>query len=166
MSARLATIVLDLTRAWTRLYTFQLPDDMRNARRAEIESDVWEWRHDAEARGHGQPTATQLLVRLICGVPDDLSWRIEHAPIRRGTALGMTAASLSVLFASVWLLASANDAGMPTPPAPPTLHMEAFLTPPPPPPPPPPQLFDRAPPPLPPPRDDGISGSAHQLGRR
>jgi hypothetical protein len=153
MSARLVTIVVGLTRLWTRLYTFRLPDDVRNARRAEIESDVWEWRHDAQAGGQDQPTAAHVLARLICGVPDDLTWRIEHGPLPRGAVWGMMAASLGVLFASVWLLAWMNDPEIPRPPAAPTLHMEAFLAPPPPPPPPPPpRRFGLPPPPPPPPR--------------
>ena len=151
MSVSLVTIAVGLTRLWTRLYTCRLPDDLRNARRAEIESDMWEWRHDAKARGHGQPTAAHVLARLICGVPDDLSWRIEHALIPRGAVWGMTAAGLGVLFASVWVLVWMHDPGMPRPPAAPTLHMEAFLAPPPPPPPPPPR-FGSLPPPPPPPR--------------
>ena len=151
MSVSLVTIAVGLTRLWTRLYTCRLPDDLRNARRAEIESDLWDWRHDVRAGGHDQPTAMRLLARLICGVPDDLSWRIEQVLIPRGAVWGMTAASLGVLFASVWLLAWMNDLEIPRPPAAPTLHMEAFLAPPPPPPP-PPLRFGLPPPPPPPPR--------------
>ena len=39
MSVSLVTIAVGLTRLWTRLYTCRLPDDLRNARRAEIESE-------------------------------------------------------------------------------------------------------------------------------
>ena len=150
MSARLVTMAVGLTSLWTRLYTFRLPDDLRNARRAEVESDVWEWCHDAQARGPGRPTVMHVLARLICGMPDDLSWRIEHALIPRGAVWGMTAAGLGVLCASVWVLAWMNDPEIPRPPAAPTLRMEAFLAPPPPPPPPP--LRFGLPPPPPPPR--------------
>ena len=96
MSVSLVMIAVGLTRLWTRLYTCRLPDDLRNARRAEIESDLWDWRHDVRAGGHDQPTAMRLLARLICGVPDDLSWRIEQVLIPRGAVWGMTAASLGV----------------------------------------------------------------------
>jgi hypothetical protein len=150
MNAFFVTAAVDMTRLWTRLYTSGMPDDVQEARRAEIESDLWEWRHDLDARGRGAPSAGHVVARLVRSVPDDLAWRIEHVMMPRVAVWGMTAAGLAVFVASAWLLAWMSDSGMPQPPAAPTLHMEAFLTPPPPPPPPPPPLGFGLPPPPPP----------------
>jgi hypothetical protein len=72
-----------LTRAWVRLYTRGLDHDRREARRAELESDVWEHVHDADEAGR-PPAAAALEIarRLVGGVPADLTWRLEHR--RRG----------------------------------------------------------------------------------
>ena len=55
-----------LVRAWTRLYTLGVPVDLRDERRAEIESDLWESRQDAEAGGTASP-ALQIVLRLVRG---------------------------------------------------------------------------------------------------
>jgi hypothetical protein len=59
-----------VARSWVRLYTRGIPSDLRDARRAEIESDIWEHRQ-------AEP-AVSLLLRVILGVPADLVWRVEH----------------------------------------------------------------------------------------
>jgi hypothetical protein len=59
------------TRLWARLYTVGLPDDVKNTRRAEVESDVFE----------SQVTSPSFLEGLLClvgGVPDDLVWRASR----------------------------------------------------------------------------------------
>jgi len=43
MMLRLATA---LVRLWTRVFTLGMPDRVREWRRAEIESDLWEQAHD------------------------------------------------------------------------------------------------------------------------
>jgi hypothetical protein len=81
-------------RAWTRVYTCGLPRAERTARRAEIDSDLWELEHDPEAP-HGGWAATQVLARLLIGIPDDLAWRMDvgatahRAPVRALAAAGM-----------------------------------------------------------------------------
>jgi hypothetical protein len=70
-------IAVALVRLWTRLYTWRLPGDVRDARRAEIESDLWEFQHDNE-RVPTVGSAAHLIARVIRGVPDDLSWRADH----------------------------------------------------------------------------------------
>jgi len=151
MNASAVTLAARLTRLWTRVYTFGMPDDVRESRRAEIESDLWEWRHDVGARGRGAPSEAHVLARLVRGVPDDLSWRLEQVVMPRAAVWGMTASGLAVLAASGWLFVWIGDPEVPRPPAAPTLRMEAFLAPPPPPPPPPPRLGLPPPPPPPPP---------------
>ncbi len=61
---------IGLTRRWVGLYTKGLPPEVRDARRAEIESDLWEQGEDGTANG-SQPdeTALQVFVRLLLGVP-------------------------------------------------------------------------------------------------
>ena len=73
-------IVPSLARNWSRAYTFGLPSEIRQARRAEIESDLWEHAHDSEL-GRDAPSplsALHTLIRLLAGAPDDLLWRIEQ----------------------------------------------------------------------------------------
>jgi hypothetical protein len=67
---------LRLARAWVRLYTCGLPVDRRDARRAEITSDVWEHTHDGARNGSGA-VAASVLRRVIAGMPADLAWRVE-----------------------------------------------------------------------------------------
>ena len=80
------TLAIGLTRWWVRLYTRGLPSEMKYARRAEIESDLWEQGEDAIANG-SQPdeTALQVFVRLLLGTPADLTWRLEQRGAGRRT---------------------------------------------------------------------------------
>jgi hypothetical protein len=61
--------------AWTRLYSAGLPDEMRQRRSAEIESDLWEFEHDPN---RPRFAAAHLLLRLLGGIWHDLIWRIEQ----------------------------------------------------------------------------------------
>ncbi len=74
-------IVPSLVRNWARVYTFGLPSEIREARCAEIESDLWEHANDLELGrdAHSPFCALHALIRLLAGVPDDLLWRIEQA---------------------------------------------------------------------------------------
>jgi hypothetical protein len=69
-----------VVRRWVRIYTLGLPEVLRDARRAEIESDLWSQREEADlvARS-GESLATEILFRLALGIPDDIAWRISHA---------------------------------------------------------------------------------------
>ena len=72
-----------IVRAWVRLYTAGLRPGLRDARREEIDADLWEQAHDEETGlRDGPPLATHLLLRMLLGVPDDLMWRLAH--IRTG----------------------------------------------------------------------------------
>ena len=84
-----------LTRWWTRCYTLGLPGEVRDARCAEIESDVWESLHDPEA---GHP---QILSRLAAGVVDDLCWRVTHMPTESRT-MWLTTTAIVLLAAAMW----------------------------------------------------------------
>lgn len=92
MSAPLATA---LTRWWTRLYTVGLPAEVRAARRAEIESDLWESLHDPDIP---QP---HILPRLAAGILDDVSWRAGHLP-DESRAVSLTLAAGCLLLVAMW----------------------------------------------------------------
>ena len=76
-----------LAQTWVALYTRGLPADRRDARRAEISSDLWEQRSDGSRDGSGRVTAS-MLGRVLAGVPADISWRVEERGFaRKGGAM-------------------------------------------------------------------------------
>jgi len=146
MTSPLFALAVSAVRAWTRVYTWRLDPLMRERRRAEVESDLWEFQQDT-AGNRRVPPAVQVIARLVIGVPDDLGWRAEHfvveaSPARRVAAVAATAAALVV--AALWVFASFQHAEMPRPPENPIAGWNPALMkrlpplPPPPPPPPPP----------------------------
>lgn len=82
MSARDGFVV-----RWTRCYTAGLPEGVRDERRAEIASDVYE--HLAAA-GNLSSSAAQreMLWRTIRGMPDDITWRLREARRMDASAAG------------------------------------------------------------------------------
>ncbi len=63
---------------WVSVYTSGLVPEVRDRRRDEIASDVWEQQEEARAFGEAPTvTARAVLTRVITGVPADLRWRIE-----------------------------------------------------------------------------------------
>jgi hypothetical protein len=153
-----------LVRVWTHLYTGRMEPANRDRRRAEIESDLWEFHEDAR-RGRISPEgiAVHMLARLLAGIPHDLLWRMEYEEeavmIRRPTAW-MTAAAIggAACVAALWIFFAVTSL-VALPPLPDSVHIErVYLRPMPPPPPPPPMPSSlrlpailTAPPPPPPP---------------
>ena len=82
----MSTAIADrLTRRWVRAYTRPLPLPARDARRAEVESDLWEHHNDTLERGLTRPLVTlEIISRLVAGVPADLAWRHAHLRSTRG----------------------------------------------------------------------------------
>lgn len=77
MTALLIRSAASLVRGWTRLCTSRLPASVRERRRAEVESDLWE---SLRNEGGSTPAVVlHLLARLVLGIPDDLGWWIEQA---------------------------------------------------------------------------------------
>lgn len=73
-------LAVALCRTWVRLYTLFLHREVRESRRAELESDLWEHRqHALLADSRPIVTTVELLVRLVIGIPDDLLWRFGPA---------------------------------------------------------------------------------------
>ena len=95
VSVSFPTLPVRLVRRWVLLYTAGLPADVRDARREEIDADLWE--HAREAALMARPTSTlrsQVALRLLLGIAADVAWRIgqigarqqgETATERRGT---------------------------------------------------------------------------------
>jgi hypothetical protein len=96
------TFASRLTRCWVRAYTAQLDPARRDTRRAELASDLWE--HEAEAKRTGLGvirTNTQILRRLLTGMPADLSWR--HLPPDATAVPATTAPPVATMLWPPWL---------------------------------------------------------------
>src|SRR3954466_15289807 len=88
-----------------------MPDRVRDWRRAEIESDLWEQAHDRP------PSAGQLLGRLLRGIPADIMWRIEEEAMHSKTVVVLAASAGIVLGAgAMWLRDTMRVDWLPTPP--------------------------------------------------
>ncbi len=87
MIRKLQDIAPAFARAWLRLYTSGMPADLRDARHADVNTDLWEHQQDAQGDGASPVAiAAEVLLRTLVGVPDDLGWRREAASARRGVA--------------------------------------------------------------------------------
>lgn len=87
-----------LARLWTRVYTAGLDPSLRETRRAEIESDLWESQQDPAGRG-------QILPRLVAGLVDDVLWRVTHVATGTWTSAARLAVICVVLLALwQWLI--------------------------------------------------------------
>src|SRR5437773_460071 len=98
-------IALAVVRFWTTLYTGGMPHALRETRRAEIESDLWESQHDRRPESD-LSVATQVVLRLVRGVPDDLLWRLELMDLRsrrRRTGMWLAATASVLLAATLWV---------------------------------------------------------------
>jgi len=120
-----------LTRVWTRLYTAGMARDVRDRRRAEIESDIWE-----STRQLDRLSAGHILVRVLMGIPDDVSWRCSHEGAAFGVRVILTVVATSMVVAALVFLFSLGRATRLPTPEPVFHHVRALPAPPPPPPPP------------------------------
>jgi uncharacterized membrane protein len=69
-------MVMRLTEAWVRLYTMGLPEEVRKARQDEMKSDIWE--HFQDLMRENKPL-TEIISRLLRGIPADIIWRFNHS---------------------------------------------------------------------------------------
>ena len=137
MTPLLLRISAAAVRAWTRIYTWRLPPSAREARHAEIESDLWASQAD---EGAGPALPMQIIGRLVLGMFDDMRWRVEHVSTdshvaRRTLAFGVGTAAV---LACVWVTLGLSPIEPPPPPVAPDVQWRRTQYPPPPPPPPPP----------------------------
>jgi hypothetical protein len=69
---------------WVAFYTRGLPGEVRDARRAELRSDLFEHRQHASANGHGRLRwSLQVGGRVVRGMADDLWWRFAQQAATR-----------------------------------------------------------------------------------
>jgi hypothetical protein len=132
-----ARVAIAVVRVWTRMYTWRLEPSLRDARRAEIDSDLWECQTDD---GRRIVVAVQIIGRLVFGVIDDLAWRIEHSRdrSRRAQRWVLVTLGISGLTACLWIALATSSVKMPQPPPALTFVARRTYYPVPPPPPPPP----------------------------
>jgi hypothetical protein len=137
-------------RGWTKLYTWNLPEEQRDARRGEIDSDLWESVNDAAAdRGS---LALHIAARLIAGIPDDLGWRRECAATAAAWRWRVALTVIAVAILGLWLVGERTTSAQ-LPDVPESLrisphgvrYIDAPTPPPPPPPPCPPPAFPQPP---------------------
>jgi hypothetical protein len=93
----LTSIASACARAWVRVYTSGMPSDLCQARRAEIESDLWECQQEPRrAPDSGTSVAVDILRRTFTGIPDDIGWRLDTSRERRaGRSLRRTSMAIS-----------------------------------------------------------------------
>jgi hypothetical protein len=124
-----------VVRAWTQLYTSGLPKDVRDGRRDEIESDLWESAHDPYVSQN--TLALQIWARLIGGIFDDVRWRATQAADVGRYAWRVAASLVLAMLITLWLMRDATSSALPLPPVPQFRVKPVRMDPPPPPPPPP-----------------------------
>ena len=110
-----ATFASRLVRRWVALYTRGLPVEVRLARIAEIDSDLWSQHDEAQATGRsGRSLAVEILVRMVLGIAADVGWRVEHERlsnegIRRDTSRGTRVIALLAIVGGIsWAIAVAD----------------------------------------------------------
>ena len=90
-------------RRWVELYTGGLPADVRERRREEIDGDLWSQLEEAQLTGRSdRSTNGEIFVRLLAGLPADVSWRLARG--RAATGLSTPEPDLvPVSHAPAWL---------------------------------------------------------------
>ena len=71
--------VAGVVRGWVSLYTRGLPAELRGSRRDEIDDDLWCEHAEAAAAGRSARSLdADLFLRLLFGMPADVSWRLAY----------------------------------------------------------------------------------------
>ena len=132
---RVIAFLIACVRHWTRIYTWRLPPAIRDARREQIDSDLWEGAHDVELTQ--RELVMQMVTRLARGIPDDLAWRLTQVVVSRSATL-RTLTAVAVVSLLLVVAISRLTTDVPDLPGAPIgdLHaLNTILDPPPPPPP-------------------------------
>ena len=79
-------------RLWVHLYTTGLPAGIRQGRRAEIDSDLWEQVECGDAATVS--TAGHVFLRMLLGMPSDIAWHLAELG---GNTMNRSFASRAVL---------------------------------------------------------------------
>jgi hypothetical protein len=104
--------VTTLVRGWVDLYTRGLPADARAARRDEIDDDLWCEQAEAAAAGRSARSLdADLFLRLLFGVPADVSWRMTFraeratmSPPRSTSVDPRIVGSLAIVGGLAWVI--------------------------------------------------------------
>jgi hypothetical protein len=86
MNDLITSLAAGVARNWVAVYTLGLPPSVRDARRAELESDLWEQRHEIRS-GTSNRVGKGVLARVLGGVPADILWAIDVRHDQGGTAM-------------------------------------------------------------------------------
>lgn len=86
MNDLLTSLAAGVARNWVAVYTLGLPPSVRDARRAELQSDLWEQRNDVRSETSNS-IAKGVLARVLGGMPADLLWAIDVRHDQGGTAM-------------------------------------------------------------------------------
>ncbi|MEX0799858.1 MAG: hypothetical protein WD379_01410 [Dehalococcoidia bacterium] len=117
MSAALV-LAVGMARSWVAIYSRGLPGPVREARRDEIDSDLWEQRWLADRRGEPPlATAAEMAARTLLGMLSDVTWRVQAgASARPDRSIKMKDSTIVrvglVVLALPLLLVAANGIGM------------------------------------------------------
>jgi hypothetical protein len=77
-------LLVRVAEVWVAWYTHGLPGEVRDARRAELRSDLFEHRRHASAGGQRRLRwSLQVGGRVVRGMPDDLWWRFAQQAASR-----------------------------------------------------------------------------------
>lgn len=105
-----ASPVAGLVRGWVRVYTSGLPAELRDARRDEIDDDLWCQHEEAAALGRSARSLdADMVMRLLFGIPADLSWRLTYrgkpssSSLERSSSMSTRALGSSAIIAGlIW----------------------------------------------------------------
>ena len=98
----------EVVRRWVDAYTRGLPPEARTARRDEIDDDLWCQLEESMVLGRSaRSLRVEVLLRLVLGLPADISWRLSQAGVR--TAKGERSTSMSTrTVGALWVVAGAT----------------------------------------------------------
>lgn len=106
-----AQVAADVARRWVRWYSGLVGTEAAERRRAEIESDLWEQRADAQENGRRSSiVAGSIALRVVGGIPDDLLWVRTQRLAMRGLQADRKASAMNTLghtIARWWWVAGA-----------------------------------------------------------
>ena len=98
--------VAALVRGWVGLYTRGLPAELRAARRDEIADDLWCQHEEAAALGRSDRSLdADLALRLLFGVPADISWRLTYGGKPAASSMGRSSSVSTRTFGALAIFA-------------------------------------------------------------
>jgi len=98
----------EVVRRWVDAYTRGLPPETRAARRDEIDDDLWCQFEESLVLGRSaRSLRVEVLLRLLLGLPADISWRLSQPGAR--SARGERNTSMSTrMVGALWVVAGAT----------------------------------------------------------